>query len=43
MQPSISLIVGIAALVICVTAFAIYTAFGPPGKDLQDPFDMHED
>ncbi|MFS8887421.1 photosystem II reaction center protein PsbN, partial [Synechococcus sp. R55.1] len=28
---------------ICITAFAIYTAFGPPSKDLQDPYEMHED
>ncbi|HEY9700995.1 MAG TPA: photosystem II reaction center protein PsbN [Allocoleopsis sp.] len=25
------------------TGFAIYTAFGPPSKQLADPFDDHED
>ncbi len=42
-QPTISLLVGISAVVVCITAYAIYIAFGPPSKDLQDPYEMHED
>ncbi|ABG52040.1 photosystem II protein PsbN [Trichodesmium erythraeum IMS101] len=26
-----------------ITGFSIYTAFGPPSKELVDPFDEHED
>ena len=26
-----------------LTAFGIYTAFGAPGKELEDPFDHHDD
>lgn len=43
MEPTVSLMVGIAAVVITITAYGIYLAFGPPAKDLQDPYDMHED
>ncbi|MCJ2543335.1 photosystem II reaction center protein PsbN [Thermostichus vulcanus] len=43
MEPTFSLIVAIAVVTICITAFAIYTAFGPPSKELQDPYEMHED
>ncbi|MDX2271398.1 MAG: photosystem II reaction center protein PsbN [Cyanobacteriota bacterium] len=43
MEPTTSLIIGMAAVVICITAFAIYTAFGPPAKELKDPYEMHED
>jgi PsbN protein len=43
MESTTSLIVGIAAVIICFTAFAVYTAFGPPAKDLDDPYDLHED
>ena len=43
MEPTVSLIVAIAAVVVCITAYGIYLAFGPPSKDLQDPYDMHED
>ena len=25
-----------------ITGFAIYTAFGPPAKELRDPFEEHE-
>jgi len=26
-----------------MTGFSIYTAFGPPAKELRDPFEEHED
>ena len=26
-----------------LTGFGIYTAFGPPSKQLSDPFDDHDD
>lgn len=40
---SMSLILTIAAVVVAMTGFAIYTAFGPPAKQLSDPFDDHDD
>ncbi|MFS8868026.1 photosystem II reaction center protein PsbN [Synechococcus sp. H65.1] len=43
MEASLSLIVAIVAVTIGITAFAIYTAFGPPSKHLKDPYEMHED
>ena len=35
--------VGLGAIVIGLTGFSVYTAFGPPSKKLADPFDEHED
>ncbi|MGD1942264.1 MAG: photosystem II reaction center protein PsbN [Leptolyngbyaceae cyanobacterium] len=43
MQPATVLIISVAAVVVAFTAFAVYTAFGPPAKQLADPFDEHED
>ncbi|NJK62190.1 MAG: photosystem II reaction center protein PsbN [Synechococcaceae cyanobacterium SM2_3_1] len=43
MEPTLSLVVAISAVVIAITAYAVYVAFGPPAKELQDPYDMHED
>ncbi len=33
----------IAAILIALTGFSIYTAFGPPSAQLSDPFEDHED
>lgn len=33
----------IAVIVIAFTVYAIYTAFGPPSAQLNDPFEDHED
>ena len=33
----------IGAILIVITGFAIYTAFGPPSAQLSDPFEDHED
>lgn len=43
MQPATVLIISVGAVIIAFTAFAVYTAFGPPSKQLADPFDDHED
>ncbi|MGB3788734.1 MAG: photosystem II reaction center protein PsbN [Phormidesmis sp.] len=37
------LIVSVGTIVFAFTAFAVYTAFGPPSKQLGDPFEDHED
>ncbi len=43
MEPATSLIIGVAVVLVGITAFGIYTAFGPPSKELEDPYEMHED
>jgi PsbN protein len=43
MEPATVLIISVAAILIVITAVSIYTAFGPPSKELSDPFEDHED
>ncbi|MEC4815668.1 MAG: photosystem II reaction center protein PsbN [Scytonema sp. PMC 1069.18] len=43
MEPAIVLSISVAAIVIVITALSIYTSFGPPSKELSDPFEDHED
>jgi PsbN protein len=31
------------SLLLVVTVYSIYTGFGPPARELRDPFDEHED
>lgn len=33
----------VAAALIALTGYSIYTAFGPPSAELGDPFEDHED
>jgi PsbN protein len=43
MEPAIALNISIAVIVISITGYAIYLAFGPPSQELSDPFEDHED
>jgi PsbN protein len=43
MEPATVLSISIAAFLVAITGFTIYTAFGPPSKELNDPFEDHED
>ncbi|MBW4684955.1 photosystem II reaction center protein PsbN [Nostoc sp. MG11] len=43
MEPAIVLSISVATVVVAITGLAIYTSFGPPSKQLNDPFDDHED
>ncbi|MBN3886739.1 MULTISPECIES: photosystem II reaction center protein PsbN [unclassified Nostoc] len=43
MEPAIVLSISVAAVVVAITGLSIYTSFGPPSKQLNDPFDDHED
>ncbi|MEO1376285.1 MAG: photosystem II reaction center protein PsbN [Cyanobacteria bacterium J06635_10] len=43
MEPAIVLSISVAAVLITVTVMSIYTSFGPPSKQLADPFEDHED
>ncbi|MEH2323567.1 MAG: photosystem II reaction center protein PsbN [Nostoc sp.] len=43
MEPAIVLSISVAAVVVAITGISIYTSFGPPSKELNDPYDDHED
>ncbi|AFY33593.1 photosystem II reaction center protein PsbN [Calothrix sp. PCC 7507] len=43
MEPAIVLSISVCAVVIAITGWSIYISFGPPSKQLADPFDDHED
>ena len=43
MEPAIALNISILATIVGLTGYAVYTAFGPPAKELDDPFEDHED
>ncbi|MGC9504269.1 photosystem II reaction center protein PsbN [Baaleninema sp.] len=43
MEPATVLSISIAALLIAITGFGVYLSFGPPSKQLIDPFEEHED
>jgi PsbN protein len=43
MEPATVLSIGVGVLLVAITGFSIYTAFGPPSSQLGDPFEDHED
>jgi PsbN protein len=43
METATVLSISICAMVVLVTGYGIYTSFGPPAKELRDPFDEHDD
>lgn len=43
METATVLSISIAAVLIGITGFSIYTSFGPPSANLDDPFEDHED
>jgi len=42
-SPALSVAITVLTVLLALTGFGIYTAFGPPSKQLTDPFDDHED
>ena len=42
-SPAMSVAIGVLAVLLSLTGFGVYQAFGPPSKALDDPFDDHED
>lgn len=42
-SPALSIAIAVLAVLLALTGFGVYTAFGPPSKELTDPFDDHED
>ncbi|CAM9089873.1 unnamed protein product [Discosporangium mesarthrocarpum] len=43
METATILVIFVSSLLIGITAYSIYTAFGPGSKFLRDPFEEHED
>lgn len=43
MEPAIVVGITLAVILVAITGFSIYTAFGPPSAELSDPFEDHED
>ncbi|MGF1514179.1 MAG: photosystem II reaction center protein PsbN [Elainellaceae cyanobacterium] len=43
MEPATVFSISIAMALLGVTAYALYTSFGPPSEELSDPFEDHED
>jgi PsbN protein len=42
-EPATIISVSLALVFVAVTAAAVYTAFGPPAAQLDDPYEDHED
>ena len=42
-SPALSVAIAVLAVLLGLTGFGVYTAFGPPSKQLDDPFDDHDD
>lgn len=42
-SPALSLGIAIMTILLGVTGYSLYLAFGPPAEKLADPFEDHED
>jgi PsbN protein len=42
-SPALSVAITVLAVLLGLTGLGIYLAFGPPSKELTDPFDDHDD
>ncbi|MCT0228139.1 photosystem II reaction center protein PsbN [Synechococcus sp. CS-1331] len=42
-SPALSVALAVLAMLLALTGFGVYQAFGPPSKGLTDPFDDHDD
>ncbi|MBW4515190.1 MAG: photosystem II reaction center protein PsbN [Timaviella obliquedivisa GSE-PSE-MK23-08B] len=43
METATVISITIGAFLVGITGLSVYTAFGPPSKSLDDPFEDHED
>ena len=43
METATIIAIFVSSLLLGITAYSIYTAFGPTSKNLRDPFEEHED
>tara|TARA_Y100001970_G_C14199227_1_gene840088 strand:+ start:224 stop:364 length:141 start_codon:yes stop_codon:yes gene_type:complete len=42
-SPAITIALTLSIILIALTGFAVFTAFGPKSRKLSDPWDNHED
>ena len=42
-SPALSIAITVLFVLLALTGFGVYLAFGPPSKGLTDPFDDHDD
>lgn len=42
-SPAFSVALTVLVVLLALTGFGVYQAFGPPSKQLTDPFDDHDD
>jgi|TARA_B100000809_G_scaffold170245_1_gene167565 PsbN protein len=43
METATILVIFLTSILVGITGYSIYTAFGPIAKNLRDPFEEHED
>ena len=43
METATILVIFLASLLLGITTYSVYAAFGPASKNLRDPFEEHED
>ena len=43
MESATIIIIFVSSLLLGITTYSIYTAFGPASTNLRDPFEEHED
>ena len=43
METATMLIIFVSSLLLGITSYSIFTAFGPASKNLRDPFEEHEE
>ena len=43
METATIIVIFVSSLLLGITTYSIYTAFGPASKNLRDPFEEHED
>ena len=43
METATIIVIFVSSLLLGITIYSVYTAFGPPSKNLRDPFEEHED
>ena len=43
MKTTTIIVIFVSGLLLGITAYSVYTFFGPPSKTSRDPFDEHED
>jgi PsbN protein len=43
METGTIIVIFVSSLLVGITAYSVYTAFGPAAQNLRDPFEEHED